>query len=351
MVRVSMMFFIVFVISCDYNAKIREEESLAPKLFEARSNKMVIEIKKPTPPSPDVIPPSPDVIPPSPDVIPPSPDVIPPSPDVIPPSPDVIPPSPDVIPPLGEQKDIIAPINLKGSLIELSEKATTKEEALKQFYEARRAFYNFGSVFMIKRDEPFLYDPTNAGFPPLILDKIFDIGEWYYRFSTESIYTSMRYNPELIYSLAFAIYTMYPPRSVSKSVSISLEDKRRYRFVIKELLTMLGRMSSNTLMPLRGNFSDRRNRDTFNKYSTMEELVNLTQKIYEYSDMLNCASHKILVLTTYHLPKEEMTAERFYNIFNSLINSKNSNAAVIEVENKGREICDLLQEIFDRGKN
>ncbi|BDU63316.1 hypothetical protein BOFE_08560 (plasmid) [Candidatus Borrelia fainii] len=348
MVRVSMMFFIVFVISCDYNAKIREEESLAPKLFEARSNKMVIEIKKPTPPSPDVIPPSPDVIPPS-------PDVIPPSPDVIPPSPDVIPPSPDVIPPLGEQKDIIAPINFKRSLIELPEKATTKEEALKQFYEKRRSLY-YDRESIIKRDEPFLYDAINVGFPPLSLDKIFEKRGWHYNFSTENIYASVCYNPELIYSLAFAIYTMYPPRSVSESVHHSIylpneNDRARYRLAIEGLLYMLGKMSFATLEFLLINFRDRKNRDIFNKYSTMEELVNLTQKIYEYNDMLSYASHKILVLTIYHLPKEEMTAERFYNIFNSLINSKNSNAAVIEVENKGREICDLLQEIFDRGKN
>ncbi|WP_421622453.1 hypothetical protein R5397_04390 [Borrelia sp. MN22-0132] len=109
-------------------------------------------------------------------------------------------------------------------------------------------------------------------------------------------------------------------------------------------------MSFATFNSLLRSFGNLKNRHIFDKYSTMEELINLSQKINEYTYMLSCASHNILVLRSSHLPKENMTAEKFYNIFNALTNSKNSNAAVIEVEKRGIEISNLLQKILDRGK-
>lgn len=68
--------------------------------------------------------------------------------------------------------------------------------------------------------------------------------------------------------------------------------------------------------------------------------------------MLGCASHQILFVLRrgVDLSKENMTAENFYNIFNALINSKNSNDAVTKVKERGEEIRDLLQKILDREK-
>ncbi|UPA11440.1 hypothetical protein bpSLO_001293 (plasmid) [Borrelia parkeri] len=383
MVRINMMFLIVLIISCEHNTKIREEESLVSKLFGARSNKMVIESKRPIPPSPPVIPlpppviplpppvipppppvippsppvipPSPPVIPPSPPVIPPSPPVIPPSPPVIPPSPPVIPPSPPVIPPSSEQKDIIAKIDFNGCLDFLVEKkATTKKGALKQFYDEIIDLYS--SKKLIKGHEPI--NMEGEGSPFLVFNEIFDAKRWYYRFNEEIIYASMGYDPDLIYALAFAIHTMCPFLRVSKSAynSVDASEKRdRYRPAIEGLLYMLGRMSFPTLDILFKGFripnDPFKYRFIFDKYSTMEEVLNLRQKISEYNSMLDCASYKILVLRNgVDLSKENMTAENFYNIFNALINSKNSNDAVTEVEKRGEEIRDLLKKVLDRGK-
>ncbi|WP_421622454.1 hypothetical protein R5397_00025 [Borrelia sp. MN22-0132] len=207
----------MFVISCGHNAKIREEGSLAQKLFEARSNRMVIESKNPIPFS----------------------FVTPPSPDVPLPPPDV-PPAP-VPPPSGEQKDIIDPIDLNMCLIELDEIAVTKEQALKQFYEVKEVLYEF--KHHIKGNEP-VNSSEGEGFPFLVFNEIFDIREWDYSFNSEIIYGAMRYNSDLIYALAFAIYTMYPPRSVFKSDyhSMYASDRMRlysrYQPAIKNLLNM-----------------------------------------------------------------------------------------------------------------